>query len=224
FPNAKFVNYYGQTELAPCHTALLPEDHENKVGSAGKELLNMITELMDDNGNLIKEPYKPGEIVGRGPHTMLGYLKNPEKTVEAFAYDWFHSGDIGQYDNDFFIYVVDRKKDMIKTGGENVSSREVEEVLYRHEAVKEVAVIGLPDEKWIEKVVAVVALKDGYEKSDKTKNDILEFSRKNLAHFKAPKDIIFVDSLPKSPSGKILKRELRNVLQSEKEFKKEMLK
>ncbi|AFZ69977.1 acyl-CoA synthetase (AMP-forming)/AMP-acid ligase II [Caldisphaera lagunensis DSM 15908] len=221
FPNAKFVNYYGQTELAPAHTALLPEDHEKKPGTAGKELLNMITELMDDNGNIINEPYKPGEIVGRGPHTMLGYLKNEEKTLEAFAYGWFHSGDIGMWDSDHYLYVVDRKKDMIKTGGENVSSREVEEVIYKHPAVKEVAVIGLPDEKWIEKVTAIVVLKDGYEKSDKLKNEIIEYSRNNLAHFKAPKDVIFVDSLPKSPSGKILKRELREMFKATKEFKKE---
>ncbi|MGC9182857.1 fatty acyl-CoA synthetase [Caldisphaera sp.] len=222
FPNAKFVNYYGQTELAPAHTALLPEDHEIKPGTAGKELLNMMTELMDEQGNIIKEPYKAGEIVGRGPHTMIGYLKNPEKTMEAFKYDWFHSGDIGMWDKDHYLYVIDRKKDMIKTGGENVSSREVEEVIYKHPAVKEVAVIGLPDEKWIEKVTAVVVLKDNYEKSEELKKEIMEFARNNLAHFKAPKEIIFVDSLPKSPSGKILKRELREQFKSRKEFKEKM--
>ncbi|MFP3144107.1 MAG: AMP-binding protein [Caldisphaera sp.] len=222
FPNAKFVNYYGQTELAPVHTALLPEDHETKPGTAGRETLNMMTELMDEQGNIINEPNKPGEIVGRGPHTMIGYLKNPEKTLEAFKYDWFHSGDIGIWDKDHYLYVIDRKKDMIKTGGENVSSREVEEVIYKHPAVKEVAVIGLPDEKWIERVTAVVVLKDNYQKSEKLKEEIMEYARNNLAHFKAPKEIIFVDSLPKSPSGKILKRELREQFKSRKEFKKEM--
>ena len=196
--------------------------HETKPGTAGRETLNMMTELMDEQGNIINEPNKPGEIVGRGPHTMIGYLKNPEKTLEAFKYDWFHSGDIGIWDKDHYLYVIDRKKDMIKTGGENVSSREVEEVIYKHPAVKEVAVIGLPDEKWIERVTAVVVLKDNYQKSEKLKEEIMEYARNNLAHFKAPKEIIFVDSLPKSPSGKILKRELREQFKSRKEFKKEM--
>jgi len=222
FLNAKFFNYYGQTELAPAHTILLPEDHERKPGSAGRELLNMMTELMDDNGNIIRQPHVRGEIAGKGPHTMLGYLKNPEKTAEAFAYGWFHSGDVGEYDEDLYIYVVDRKKDMIKTGGENVSSREVEEVLYKHPAVKEVAVIGLPDPKWIEKVTAVVVLREGYQPSEELKRDIIEFAKANLAHFKAPKEVIFVDSLPKSPSGKILKRELREMFRSRGEMKKAM--
>jgi hypothetical protein len=149
-------------------------------------------------------------------------LKNPEKTAEAFAYGWFHSGDVGEYDEDLYIYVADRKKDMIKTGGENVSSREVEEVLYKHSAVKEVAVIGLPDPKWIEKVTAVVVLREGYQPSEELKRDIIEFAKANLAHFKAPKEVIFVDSLPKSPSGKILKRELREMFRSRGEMKKVM--
>jgi len=171
----------------------------------------MMTELMDENGELIKEPGRAGEIVGKGPHTMLGYLKNPEKTEEAFKYGWFHSGDIGIYDEDYYIYVIDRKKDMIKTGGENVSSREVEEIIYKHPAIKEVAVVGLPDPKWIEAVTAIIVLKEGF---DVTEDEIINHCKKYLSPFKVPKKVIFTKDLPKNPSGKILKRELRKMYSS----------
>jgi len=213
FPRMKLWNLYGQTELAPAHTCLLPDEQLRKINSAGKEFLNMMTELMDENGELIKEPGRPGEIVGKGPHTMLGYFKRPEQTEEAFKHGWFHSGDVGIYDEDYYIYVVDRKKDMIKTGGENASSREVEEIIYKHPAVKEVAVVGLPDPKWIEAVTAFVVLKEGY---NVTEEEIINHCKKYLAPFKVPKKVIFVKELPKNPSGKILKRELRKMFSSTK--------
>lgn len=204
----RFYNYYGQTELSPYHTILKPAFQFTKPGSAGQGGLNMETRIEDENHNPISAPGVPGEICGRGPHVMLMYFKEPEKTEEALAHDWFHSGDIGVLDEDAFVTVVDRKKDMVKTGGENVSSREVEEVVYRHPAVSEVAVIGLPHEKWVEAVTAVVVLKSGHKA---TEEEIITLCREHLAPFKVPKKVVFTEKLPKTPSGKILKRDLRNL-------------
>jgi len=202
----RFYNYYGQTELSPYHTVLKPEYQLTKPGSAGQGGLNMETQLIDEEGRFIKNPGVPGEICGRGPHAMLMYFKEPEKTEAAFAYGWFHSGDIGVLDEDNFITVVDRKKDMVKTGGENVPTREVEEVIYRDPRISEVAVVGLPHEKWVEAVTAFVVPKAGQE----IKAEELEaLTRQHLAPFKVPKGFIFLSELPKTPSGKILKRDLR---------------
>lgn len=206
-PNCqRFYNYYGQTELSPYHTILKPEYQISKAGSAGVGGLNMETRLEDDNHNPINEPGIPGEICGRGPHAMLLYFKEPDKTEETFAHGWFHSGDIGIMDEDRFITVADRKKDMVKTGGENVSSREVEEVIYGDPRVSEVAVIGLSHDKWVEGVTAVVVPKPG---TTITEEEIVALCRENLAPFKVPKGVIFMEQLPKTPSGKILKRDLR---------------
>jgi len=209
-PNAKFYNYYGQTELAPYHTILKPADQLRKPGSAGKGGLNMQTRLENSSHQEIKNPGIPGEICGRGPHVMLMYFKDPEKTEEVFSCGWFHSGDVGIIDEDGYITVVDRKKDMIKTGGENVSSREVEEVIYKHPKVWEVAVIGLPHEKWIEAVTAIVVPKPGQEIKEE---EIIELCKKELSPFKVPKGVIIIrpEEMPKTPSGKIMKRELRKI-------------
>ncbi len=198
-------NYYGQTEMSPVATILKPEDQLAKAGSAGKPVINVETRLMDDEGNFVGVG-EVGEIVHRSGQVMSGYLNDPEKTAEAFKYGWFHSGDLGVMDSDGYLYVVDRKKDMIKTGGENVASREVEEVIYTHPAVEEAAVIGLPDPKWIEVVSAVVVPKNGARVEDK---DIIEFCKERLAGFKCPKKVFIAEELVKNPSGKILKRELR---------------
>ena len=213
-PGLRLYNYYGQTELSPYHTILKPEDALSKLGSAGMGGLNMETVLMDDEGNIINKPGVPGEICGRGPHVMMFYFKDPEKTEEAMAYGWFHSGDVGVLDEDRYITVADRKKDMVKSGGENVSSREVEEVIYKDPRVSEVAVVGLPHEKWIEAVTAVVVPKAGEQIKEE---EIIALCKKELAGFKVPKAVIFVDQLPKTPTGKILKRDLR---QKYKEFYK----
>ena len=205
-PGVKIYNYYGQTELAPYHTILKAKDAMSKLGSAGMGGLNMETRLEDDEGNAIEEPGVPGEICGRGPHVMMMYFKDPEKTEEAMRGGWFHSGDIGVLDEDRYITVVDRKKDMVKSGGENVSSREVEEVIYKDPRVSEVAVVGLPHEKWIEAVTAVVVPKPGEQMKEE---EIIALCKKELAGFKVPKGVIFVDQLPKTPTGKILKRDLR---------------
>jgi fatty-acyl-CoA synthase len=205
FTGLRLWNYYGQTEMGPVATILKPEDQLARPGSAGKPVVNVETRLMDDEGAFVPAG-EVGEIVHRSGQTMTGYLNDPDKTAEAFAFDWFHSGDLGRFDGDGFLYVVDRKKDMIKTGGENVASREVEEVIYQHPAVAEVAVFGIPDPKWIELVVAVVVPRAGVAVTDK---ELTEYCRQKLAGFKCPKRIILTDRLPKNPSGKILKRELK---------------
>jgi fatty-acyl-CoA synthase len=147
-----------------------------------------------------------GEIVHRSPHAMLGYWRDPERTAETFAHGWFHSGDLGVMDADGYLTVVDRKKDMIKTGGENVASREVEEAIYQHPAVAEVAVFGLPHPRWIEAVTAAVVVRDGHTV---TEEELIAHCRERLGSFKVPKHVVVVDALPKNASGKLLKRELR---------------
>jgi fatty-acyl-CoA synthase len=144
--------------------------------------------------------------VHRSPHLMLGYFHDDERTTAAFQGGWFHSGDLATIDEEGFITVVDRKKDMIKSGGENVASREVEEMIYRLPAVSEVAVIGVPHPRWVEAVAAVIVVKAGQSLSEQ---EVIDHCNKNMAGFKAPKSVVFAESLPKNPSGKLLKRELR---------------
>ncbi|HMK35754.1 MAG TPA: acyl-CoA synthetase [Desulfomonilaceae bacterium] len=205
-PGTNIYNYYGQTELAPYHTILKAKDATAKLGSAGMGGLNMETRLEDDQYREVREQGISGEICGKGPHVMIMYYKDPEKTEEAMIGGWFHSGDIGVLDEDRYVAVVDRKKDMVKTGGENVPTREVEEAIYLDKRVQEVAVIGLPHEKWVEAVTAVVVPKQG-EKIEE--QEIMDLCRRELAAFKCPKKVIIVEALPKTPTGKILKREMR---------------
>ena len=204
-PNVRLWNLYGQTEIAPMATVLRPEDQLRKAGSAGKQVLNVETRIVDDAMNDVAVG-EIGEIVHRSPQLLMGYYKDEEKTRAAFEGGWFHSGDLGVMDDEGFITVVDRKKDMIKSGGENVASREVEEALYGIEGVSEVAVIGLPDAKWIEAVTAIIVAKPGF---DLTEESVIAACSKKLSGFKLPKRVILTDSLPKNPSGKLLKRELR---------------
>lgn len=204
-PQVRLWNLYGQTEIAPVATMLGPDEQLSRAGSAGRAVLNVETRVVDDDMRDVA-PGEIGEIVHRSPQLLSGYYKDPERTAEAFHGGWFHSGDLAVVDADGYITVVDRKKDMIKTGGENVSSREVEETLYSHPAVSEVAVIGLPDPRWIEAVTAVVVPRPGQEVNE---DELIAFCRERLAGFKAPRRIIFADALPKNPSGKVLKRALR---------------
>ncbi|WP_150293497.1 fatty acyl-CoA synthetase [Sphingobium estronivorans] len=206
-PWLRFWNYYGQTEIGPLATALRPEEHEERPASAGRPVLFVETRVVDDDMRDVA-PGAVGEIVHRSPQLLMRYYRDPEKTTAAFEGGWFHSGDLGVMDDKGYITIVDRKKDMINSGGENVASREVEEAIYKHPAVDEVAVVGLPDPKWVERVCAAIVLKAG---SSATSDDILR-ACENMAPFKRPKDIAFVASLPKNPSGKILKRELRQLL------------
>jgi fatty-acyl-CoA synthase len=204
-PDVRLYNFYGQTEMAPLATILRPEEQLTRLGSAGRPALNVETRIVDDEGRPVPAGVV-GEIVHRSPHAMLGYWNDPDKTAEAFRGGWFHSGDLGVMDADGYLSVVDRKKDMIKSGGENVASREVEEAIYEHPAVAEAAVFGVPDEKWIEAVSAAVVLRAG---AGLTAEELTGFLRERLAPFKTPKRIVFVDALPKNASGKVLKRELR---------------
>jgi fatty-acyl-CoA synthase len=204
-PAVRLWNLYGQTEIAPLATMLGPEDQLRKPGSCGKAVLNVETRVVNDAMEDVAVG-EVGEIVHRSPHLMLGYFHDEERTKAAFEGGWFHSGDLAVVDDEGFITVVDRKKDMIKTGGENVASREVEEMIYRLPAVSEVAVIGLPDPKWVEAVTAVVVVKAGHTL---TEAEVVAHCNQHMASFKAPKRVVFAEALPKNPSGKLLKRELR---------------
>jgi fatty-acyl-CoA synthase len=204
-PRARPYNCYGQTEIAPLATMLRPEEHDARPGSCGRPCLNVETRVVDLDMNDVP-PGTHGEIVHRSPHLLTGYWNKPVETAEAFAGGWFHSGDVGYFDEDGYLYIVDRIRDVINTGGVLVASREVEEVLFTHPAVSEVAVVGLPDEKWIEAVTAFVVLRPGHEVDDA---GLLALAREHLAPYKLPKRIVFVDNLPRNTAGKLLKRELR---------------
>ncbi|MCW2936545.1 MAG: acyl-CoA synthetase [Actinomycetia bacterium] len=204
-PGTSLWNFYGQTEMAPLATILQPDEQLPHAGSAGRPGLNVETRVVDESDNELP-PGEVGEIVHRSPHATLGYYNDAAATSAAFRNGWFHSGDLGVISADGYLSVVDRKKDMIKTGGESVASREVEEALYQLDGVAEVAVFGISHPHWIEAVTAVVVPKAGVTL---TAAQVDEHARALLASYKRPKYIVFSDALPKNPSGKILKRELR---------------
>ena len=205
-PEVDLWNFYGQTEMAPLATILGPDEQLSHAGSAGRAALNVETRIVDDEDADVPAG-TVGEIVHRSPHATLGYYRDEEKTAESFRGGWFHSGDLGYLDDDGRLYVVDRKKDMIKTGGENVASREVEEAIYQLEGVAEVAVFGIDHPRWVEAVAAVVVPQAG---ATLTPEEVLAHSRSVLAGYKTPKYVVIAEALPKNPSGKILKRELRS--------------
>ncbi|WP_416547539.1 fatty acyl-CoA synthetase [Limnohabitans sp. DCL3] len=204
-PQVRLWNLYGQTEIAPLATLLGPDDQLRKPGSCGKAVRNVETRVVNEALQDVAVG-EVGEIVHRSPHLMLGYFHDDERTQASFEGDWFHSGDLGMIDDEGYITVVDRKKDMIKSGGENVASREVEEMIYRLPQVSEVAVIGLPDPKWVEAVTAVVVVKAGQTLDEAA---VIAHCAQLMAGFKCPKRVILTDALPKNPSGKLLKRDLR---------------
>ena len=212
FPSVEFIQGFGMTELSgnvlffdgPSHVRAVQERPE-MLAAAGRPMALSSLRVVDDEMNDVGVG-EVGEIVVQGDQVMQGYWRNPAATEEAFAGGWFHTGDLARFDDEGFHYIVDRKKDMIITGGENVYSRQVEDVIYQHPAVVEVAVIGLPDEHWGENVCAVVVLE---ESATATAMEIVQLCRDNLAGYKKPKRVEFVDILPKNASGKVLKRELR---------------
>ncbi|AOY59256.1 MULTISPECIES: class I adenylate-forming enzyme family protein [Desulfococcus] len=211
FPNAELYEGYGSTE-AGCVTVLKPEDQISRAGSIGQETLGTdFVKILDFEGNEVATG-EVGEIFSRGPMLFDEYYKLPEKTLESFKNGWFSAGDLGRKDEDGYYYIVDRKNNMIITGGENVYPSEVEEVVGSHECVFDCACIGLPDEKWGEKIVAVVALKDGVDEKDINEKDIQDCCRVKLASYKRPKEIIFIksDEMPRTPTGKILHRKLKD--------------
>jgi long-chain acyl-CoA synthetase len=209
-----FAQGYGQSETGPAVSHLSKEDHnvldrpekeQRKLASAGRPDIGVQVRIVDDEGNDV-EPGEVGEIIARSKHIMVEYWHKPEETRETLIDGWVHTGDMGYYDDECYIYIADRKKDMIISGGENVYPREVEEILYQHPAVLEAAVIGIPDPYWVERVHAVVEIRKGVST---TAEELIAFCKKRIAGYKVPKDIEFVDSLPKNPAGKILKKELR---------------
>ncbi|MCY7395654.1 MAG: AMP-binding protein [Nocardioides sp.] len=205
-PDVDLWNFYGQTEMSPLATILGPSEQLSHAGSAGRAALNVETRIVDDADQPVAAG-EVGEIVHRSPHATLGYHHDEAKTAESFRGGWFHSGDLGYLDETGHLYVVDRKKDMIKSGGENVASREVEEAIYLLEGVAEVAVFGVSHPRWVEAVAAAVVPKAGVTL---TPQDVIAHARSVLAGYKAPKHVVVLDSLPKNPSGKIVKRTLRD--------------
>ncbi|MEX3101785.1 MULTISPECIES: acyl-CoA synthetase [unclassified Streptomyces] len=205
-PKLGFYNCFGQSEIGPLAMVLAPDEHKGRLDSCGRTVLFVDAKVVDENGEEVADG-TAGEIVYRSPQLCEGYWEKPEETEAAFRDGWFHSGDLAVKDAHGFYTIVDRVKDVINTGGVLVASRQVEDALYTHEAVAEAAVIGLPDEKWIEAVTAVVV-----PRGEVTEAELLTHARERLDHFKAPKRIVFVDALPRNASGKILKRELRGRL------------
>lgn len=204
-PGAEPFNCYGQSEIGPLATVLRPEEHDARPASCGRAVFNVETRVVDPEMRDVG-PGKQGEIVHRSPQLMIGYWGKPEETAEAFEGGWFHSGDVGVRDAEGYLTIVDRLKDVIKTGGTMVASREVEEALFSHPAVSEVAVVGLPHAKWIEAVTAVVVLKPGASVDEAA---LIAHARVSLAPFKLPKKVIFRTDLPRNTAGKLLKRDLR---------------
>ncbi|MEW2560183.1 acyl-CoA synthetase [Streptomyces griseorubiginosus] len=203
-PKLGFYNCFGQSEIGPLATVLAPDEHKGRMDSCGRTVLFVDARVVDEDGKDVPDG-TPGEIVYRSPQLCEGYWDKPEETEAAFRDGWFRSGDLAVRDAHGYFTIVDRVKDVINSGGVLVASRQVEDALYTHDAVAEVAVIGLPDERWVEAVTAVVV-----PRGEVTEAELLTHAREKLSHFKAPKRVLFVDELPRNASGKILKRELRD--------------
>jgi fatty-acyl-CoA synthase len=200
-----FAQGYGLTETAPFVTLVPAGEALEKVGSAGLPAFFTDVMLVDDAGQEVATGER-GEVVVRGPNVMKGYWNRPEATADAIRNGWFHTGDVATRDADGYYYIVDRKKDMIISGGENVYPAEVEDCLYQHPDVAEAAVIGMPDERWGETVLAIVVLKPAAEPAER---DLLDFTQGRLARYKQPHRVVFTEALPRNPAGKVLKYQLR---------------
>ena len=209
FPGVEFIQAYGLTETAAQTTYLPPKDHDPKgnerMKSAGKALPNIQIRIVDENGRSLPTG-EIGEICIKSPANMIGYWKLPEETAKTIRNGWVHSGDAGYMDEDGYVYIHDRIKDMIVSGGENIYPAEVENAIYGHPAVADVAVIGVPDDKWGEAVKAVVVM---VPEQQCTAEELIAYAKERIAAYKAPKSVDFVDALPRNPSGKILKKDLR---------------
>ena len=206
FPSAWFADAYGLTETVSGDTFLDRDSIGAKLGSVGRPCLHLELDIWDDEGRAVPAGER-GEVVLRGPKVFKGYWRDPEATAAAFAGGWFHTGDIGVRDGDGYLYIIDRLKDMIVSGGENIAGSELERVLHDHHSVLEAAVVGRRDERWGEVPVAFVVLHPG---ATTTAEVLLDHCRTQLARYKVPKEITFLDALPRNPSGKVLKRELRS--------------
>jgi len=200
---ALIVEGYGLTE-GTCASSVTRLTGERKIGSIGLPLDGQPTKIFDENDNELP-PGTVGEIVIKGPNVMKGYYKNPEATAEALRNGWLHTGDLGYLDEDGYLYIVDRKKEMIIRGGQNVYPKEIEEVLYRHPAILEAAIVGLPDKIWGEEIAAFVVLKPG-EKLER--RDLIVYCKQSVASYKCPRKVFFVEQLPKTATGKIQKNKI----------------
>jgi len=205
--NAQIHYIYGLSEVGPNGSVLKPKDAEKRVGSCGRMVASLEWKIVDDQDHELPLG-QTGELILRGPSMMKEYYKRPDETMAAMKNGWVHTGDLLRADSEGWLYFVDRKKDMIKSGGENVYAKVVEDCLYSHPDVADVAVIGIPDEKWGEAVKAIIVLR---KEGTVTEEDIINFCKKNLARFEVPKSIEFVNDLPRNPSGKVLKPELRKM-------------
>jgi fatty-acyl-CoA synthase len=201
----RFLEGFGMTETAPCALLLDADFVVSHAGSVGRPFMHVDVRLVDDEEHDVAVG-EVGEVVMRGPNIFAGYWARPDETAEAMRGGWFHSGDLGRTDSDGFVTLVDRKKDMIISGGENIYPIEVEQVLFGHSAVLDVAVIGTPDERWGETVVAVVVRRPD---TDVEAEELIGFARDRIAHYKCPRRVEFRDELPRTATGKVLKRDLR---------------
>lgn len=207
FPSAWFADAYGLTETVSGDTFNDPGHVLSKVGSVGRPVVHQRVRIVDDLGREVPRG-QLGEITLSGPKVFAGYWRDPEATAKALRDGWFHTGDIGRLDEDGYLYVEDRKKDMIVSGGENIATPEVERVLYEHPDVVEAAVVGMPHERWGEVPKAFVVLRPG---AAVEAAELVAFCRERLAKFKVPAEIQFLGQLPRTPSGKVLKRDLRTL-------------
>ncbi|WP_078427449.1 long-chain-fatty-acid--CoA ligase [Alkalihalobacterium alkalinitrilicum] len=205
-----FTLLFGQTEMAPVTTVFRPEHQLTKTGAVGTAGVNVDVSIMDDDGNILPNG-EIGEIVYRSPQTMEGYLNDKDKTKDAFKSGWFHSGDYGYLDEDKILWFVDRKKDIVKSGGVNVSSIEVEKVLLQNEGVENAVVVGLPHRYWIEALTAFIIPKQGVEIDEAM---IIKYCKTNLGKFKVPKKVVVVDEFPLTSTGKIQKHIIREKYKS----------
>ncbi|PRZ42176.1 fatty-acyl-CoA synthase [Antricoccus suffuscus] len=204
---AELSEGFGLTETSPIASYLDKADIVEHLGSIGRPVHHVDTRIVDEADNDVPTGVV-GEMVFRGPTIFAGYWNKPIETAAAMRGGWFHTGDLARSDEGEYLYIVDRKKDMVITGGENVYPVEVEQALHRHEAIADVAVVGVPDEKWGESVAAVVVLQPN---ARATGDEIIAWARQRIAHFKCPRSVLFVDELPRTATGKILKRQLREL-------------
>jgi acyl-CoA synthetase (AMP-forming)/AMP-acid ligase II len=211
-----FTQGYGLTESTGAVTLLKPDEHitdgsekqVRRLASCGREIMNVWVRVVDSEGNDVEAEGQMGEIIIRSDCVMKGYWNKPEATSETIVDGWLYTGDMAWVDEDGYIFITDRRKDMILSGAENIYPREVEEVIYRRPSVMEASVIGYPDEVWGESVRAIIKIKDGFTATEK---EIIDLCRANLAGYKKPSSVIFLEEeLPKNPTGKILKKVLRD--------------